>query len=124
MLPVEFSHYCPVIGVWLLRAVGPAEQLVPFLVGIFHSVALAFEPVVGAPAGHVPRIMMQPPTPHPSESAFFGQSAKEPARPAQVSGVRPRTYESQVETISRNPFHKTAIFDGVLFRRESAAAAP
>ena len=76
MLPVECSHYRPVIGDQFLRAVGFAEQFVPFLVGIFHRVALAFEPVVGPPAGHVPRIMMQPPAPHPSESAFSASRPK------------------------------------------------
>src|SRR5215467_7824556 len=68
--------------------------------------------------------MMQGPAPHPTQRATLVHFRKEPTAPIQVAAVRSRADKGRLDSISRHPFCKTAVFGGVFFRSEVSSTTP
>src|SRR5260370_30079782 len=68
--------------------------------------------------------MVKAPTPHAAEAPAFTELGKKSPGPIEVAAVWSRTDKGEVDAVTGHPRGKTAIFAGILFRREVAPAAP
>src|SRR5262245_19768115 len=68
--------------------------------------------------------MMQRPAPHPTQRATFVHFCKEPATPIQITAVRAGADKGRLDSVSRHPLGKAAIFSGVFFGSEVSSTTP
>src|SRR5215831_16968230 len=125
-LLIKLAHYMPMTLDESFHALAFAQQLIPVDRIKVERIALAFFPILSAPAAQVPGIVMKS---HAINSAqLFGTLAhnlfQEAASPLPVIDVWTRSDEQQLLSPTRHPSRIPAKFNRVFLRCEIPTASP